>query len=64
MSKAKAKKLKGAKISVGELSGFKLDSLRLYLEEYSRGTPLEGATLDVTEQPETQEVVLLSITTE
>lgn len=64
MSKSKAKRLKGAKISVGELSGMKPQSLKMYFEEYSRDTPLEGAAFDITERLASPDVVLLSIITE
>lgn len=64
MSKAKAKRLKGAKMSVGELSGIKPKSLKLYFEEYSKGTPMEDATFDIIERLASPEVVLLSIVTE
>ncbi len=62
--KSKAKRLKSARISVGELSGLKPDSLKLYFEEYSKDTPLEGAAFDVIERLASPEVVLLSIVTE
>jgi len=64
MSKAKAKRLKSAKISVGELSGIKPQSLKMYFEEYSKDTPMEGAAIDIIERLASPEIILLSIVTE
>ena len=43
----KAKKITGVTLMLGELSGFKEESIRAYFDSFSKGNMLEGAKLTV-----------------
>lgn len=49
--KSHAKKITKVFLAMGELSGFKEDSVRFYFEDLSKGTLLEGAGLVVKSLP-------------
>lgn len=44
-----AKKIKRINLVVGELSGFIGDSIRMYFEVLSKGSPAEGAEITISE---------------
>ena len=49
LDRSGSRRLLGVNIRIGELGDVKPGPLRLYLEEMSRGTPLEGALVEIEE---------------
>ncbi|HUT33271.1 MAG TPA: hydrogenase maturation nickel metallochaperone HypA [Planctomycetota bacterium] len=51
LAKHEVKRVVKVTLMVGELSGADADHLVEHLEEYAKGTPLEGAEYEVVDQP-------------